>query len=239
MKRFPLFTMVVLLLSAAGGLHGEAAAADGGYVVGRDSRGMYLQTDRDGGWTIPREDQNLFSPGERGTYTRGEDPGGRFIRVGDKVKLYLDAGGAGRPSTAGGAAKEPGTVSTPGETRVVVKGNQVLVPVLLGHAGREIEVLLLLDTGASITTIDRAALKKLPIETSEKARLLVPGGQTVDADLVRLGYLKVGPHKRAGLEAAVIDHRGPAVDYQGLLGMNFLKDVTYRLDLKRRVIRWQ
>lgn len=236
MRRVGLLAVAALCLGAAGALDPGKAAAEARYVVGRDSGGVYLQTERDGAWTIPPEDRHLFPIGEKGTYTRGEDGAGRYILVGGKVKLYLDGTAAGR--TAGVAARESGDRLPAGETRVVVKGNRVLVPVRIGHGGREIEVWLLLDTGASITTIDRAALKELPIASSGKAKLLVPGGETIEAEIVRLGHVKVGPHERRGVEAAVIDHRGPPLDYQGLLGMDFLKDVDYRLDMKRRLIRW-
>jgi hypothetical protein len=30
-----------------------------------------------------------------------------------------------------------------------------------------------------------------------------------------------------------MDHKGPTVDYQGLLGMNFLKEVDYKIDFQR------
>ena len=37
----------------------------------------------------------------------------------------------------------------------------------------------------------------------------------------------------------VIPHEGAPVNYSGLLGMNFLKNVQYAIDYQNQVIRWK
>jgi hypothetical protein len=37
----------------------------------------------------------------------------------------------------------------------------------------------------------------------------------------------------------IISHEGAPVNYSGLLGMNFLKNVAYSIDYKNQVIRWE
>jgi hypothetical protein len=37
----------------------------------------------------------------------------------------------------------------------------------------------------------------------------------------------------------IIPHEGAPVNYSGLLGMNFLKNVEYSIDYKNQVIRWK
>lgn len=216
------------------------ASADGNYYVGRDSGGMFFQTDNDGGWQIPRSDQPLFKIGETGTYTRGRDAGGSYFRLENHRKFYIDVGA--RSSSPAATAQPPQKQPLPSsvkETKVAVKGNQVLVPVVLGYGGQEVQVALLLDTGASITTLNRDAVRKFQLQQPHKAKLIVPGGKTIDADVVQLSYIKVGPHKIPNLHAGIIDHKGMPVEFQGLLGMNFLKEVDYKIDFERQVIIWR
>lgn len=129
-------------------------------------------------------------------------------------------------------------VSGARETRVTIDGNRVLVPVTLGYEQREIQTLLLLDTGASMTTLHQDVAEKLGIRQSRKVRAQVVGGKFIDFDLVRLDYIRVGPYDLKGANAGVIDHRGPEVSHQGLLGMNFLRNMRYSIDFEKKVIHW-
>jgi predicted aspartyl protease len=214
----------------------SSASADGTYHVGQDASGMYLQTDRDGGWTIPKNNQRYFRIGESGTYTRGTDAEGTYIKIGEKSKFYIDVNAVKSAADAGRERQPP---SSGRETRVAIKGNRVLVPATLGHSGREAQVTLVLDTGASITTLNRDAVKKFQFGKTRKGKLIVADGNTIDADLVQFNYIKVGPHRVANLHAGIIDHKGLSADYQGLLGMNFLKNVDYKIDFQRQVIIWR
>lgn len=127
------------------------------------------------------------------------------------------------------------------ETAVVIEGNKVLVPVVLGYKGTQTEVMLVLDTGASIIALHRAVADKLYIKEKDfkKAKLRVVGGTVIDTDIATLDSVKVGPHERKELIAGIIDHRGRSVSYSGLLGMNFLRGLEYSIDFKKQIIRWR
>jgi hypothetical protein len=214
--------------------------ADGTYYVGRDDGGVYFQTDQDGGWYIDILDMRHFKIGQKGTYSIKRDRNGTFMITDKKRKFYLDT-----------SAKEQLeheieeyndrqlNVSLKKVTKVVIKGNQVLVPVTIGYSGKKIEGLLLLDTGASIVALHRDFVEKLKIKDTQKTNLMVVGGKTITADVVKLDFVEVGKNKKTKLYAVIVDHIGPPVSYNGLLGMNFLSGLDYRIDFERRVIIWK
>ena len=124
------------------------------------------------------------------------------------------------------------------QTKVIIDGNRVLVPVTLANGGNELQTLLLLDTGASHMVIHRDIADQLSIFAQQKGRSQVAGGQIIQTEMGQLSYLKVGPIKMRNPHVIIIRHEGPAVGYKGLLGMNFLKNVQYNIDFQNQVIKW-
>ena len=57
--------------------------------------------------------------------------------------------------------------------------------------------------------------------------------------VVRFQYMKVGPYQIDHPMAMVIDHKTTEVNFDGLLGMDFLRNLNYRIDYDRQIIRWQ
>lgn len=139
---------------------------------------------------------------------------------------YRFVGESGRPEKNG--------------TPIAVEGNTVLVPVTLFLGSRSVQARMILDTGASITTITPQVAAQLDINLNQavSGAVQVVGGGFVEARGVRLDQVSVGPHARTKMNVAVIGNGNSRVPYDGLLGMDFLRGLHYHVDFRNRVINW-
>jgi clan AA aspartic protease (TIGR02281 family) len=126
-------------------------------------------------------------------------------------------------------------------TKIIVSKNQVLVPAMITYDREEVNVNLLLDTGATRTTINTEIADRLYIRLSKarKAKGQVVGGGIVEASVVKVDGFKVGPHSLHNQDIFVVPHEGSAVKFDGLLGMDVLGQFSYRIDLGKQVIIWE
>lgn len=127
-----------------------------------------------------------------------------------------------------------------GATPVVISGNSVLVPVTLSYRGNTVRVRLLLDTGASVTTISEAVAAQLGVQHGDTnpATGVLADGRRVDARWFVADSVGVGPKSASQLRTAILSRSGGA-GYDGLLGMDFLKKFRYQVDFDREVIDWK
>jgi hypothetical protein len=137
------------------------------------------------------------------------------------------------------AEPEPESEPLP-ETRVIIKDNKVFVPVTLGYENNEIETTLIFDTGAGSIILHANVAQQLGIEQGQASQGEGVGGIKIATRTTRLSFVQVGPHRKENLRADIIAYDGTAdADYNGLLGMNFIRGLKYTIDFDEQVIRWR
>jgi clan AA aspartic protease (TIGR02281 family) len=121
-------------------------------------------------------------------------------------------------------------------TKVSIKGNQVLVPVTVAYRGKEVKATFLLDTGATTCTISPDLANRLEINPEDADASLAQGvgGSVFLVGHTKLEYVVVGPNRKYDIDVSVI----PSGRQDGLLGMNFLRELRYHVDFNSHTIRW-
>lgn len=217
------------------------ASVGGTYVIGRDDQGVYLVTDRGKSWYIDRKDRKFFKVGEKGTYTVGSDSKGTYLTAGKHRKFYVGKVSEAQMQREIDAYQKKQVASRKNryETRVQVIGNQVLVPVTIWSGYRKIEAQLLLDTGASITVLHRDVADRLKLKPVKKGLAQVVGGGKIPMAVAVVKKMETGGVSKTNMYAGIIDYQGGAVPHQGLLGMDFLQGMKYKIDYQKQTIQWQ
>ncbi|MGV8058176.1 MAG: TIGR02281 family clan AA aspartic protease [Smithellaceae bacterium] len=126
-------------------------------------------------------------------------------------------------------------------TKIIVRGNQVLVPAILIYGSREVNVHLLLDTGATATAIHDEIAGQLYINLykAKKAKGEVVGGAVIEASIIRMDILKIGPHTIRNMDIFIVPYNGASAKFDGLLGMDVLGKLSYKIDFAKQVIIWE
>lgn len=141
-------------------------------------------------------------------------------------------------SKAEAAAKQDDLTDT--ETKIAIIGNTVIVPVKLSYRLFDTEALLVLDTGATNTVLHQEIALRLHVtgfDAIGKARLA--GGTVITTRKLKLNSVKLGPVEKKDLDVQFIEYKGTSVPYQGLLGMDFLRDMKYNINFNKQVIEWK
>jgi len=125
-------------------------------------------------------------------------------------------------------------------TKVTILGNQVFVPVTFANGDVVAQAVLLLDTGATVTSISPGIAGQLNIDLTRTKKTIgqVVGGGLLEVRRVKLAYIMVGPYTKTDLDVAIIEHKGPPIRYDGLLGMNFLRGLKYSINFDEQTINW-
>lgn len=125
-------------------------------------------------------------------------------------------------------------------TNVIIVGNQVLVPVTLRNGSIAVQVWLVLDTGASLTTIHEDVAARLNIDwNSTRGRSVrIADGSQVATRSVVLDSITVGSKTSSPAEVSIMPFRGEKGKAEGLLGMNFLRDHRFHIDFANQLLHW-
>jgi hypothetical protein len=125
-------------------------------------------------------------------------------------------------------------------TLVRVVNSQVLVPVTLHNGYQEVQATLVLDTGCSTTTISGKLADRLGIDPArtKAGTSRVADGRLVPTRMTLIRQLSVGPKSKSSLEVSIMASGGLQELADGLLGMNFLRDFRYQIDMAGQRIHW-
>lgn len=233
MKCLGLFFLIACIVS----IHHFAAA--GTYYIGKDDQGVYLYTSEHGYWRFDPKHAQRLTIGAEGMYSVVTSQSEVYIRTDRFGDFSVDPEQYEQTRRAIRNYNQEQRQATINETKVIIKGNQVLVPVMIGYGTAETEALLLLDTGASGTLLHREIANALSIREIGQTEIMVVGGKKIPTGVAKLSYIQVGPHKKQGVCAGIIDQKGSAVVHQGLLGMDILGGLKFQVDFERQVISWK
>ena len=122
-------------------------------------------------------------------------------------------------------------------TSIVITGNQVIVPVEFEYKGRQKQLQLLLDTGASMTVIHAQALGNFNAKGLKSSLAQVAGGALVKTWDLPLREFSFGPYIYSTKQVMVMEHAGES-NIDGLLGMDVISITDYKIDFSKQRILW-
>lgn len=124
-------------------------------------------------------------------------------------------------------------------TSVAITGdNQILVPVTLGYLGKTVQANLLLDTGANVTTIHDNIAEQLGIIGGRRGSMVVAGGDKIKTRHLPIDFITVGSKTIPKPWITVLTYTGKEAPFDGLLGLDFLRQFKYIIDFEKSVIIW-
>lgn len=121
-------------------------------------------------------------------------------------------------------------------TSVTINNNQILVPVLIKHQGKTIEIKMILDTGCTQFTITPEIANILGINQlgAQQGKAKIADGSEVPVYFANADSITVGPKTKRNVKMnIVINNKG-----MNLLGMEFLGDFPHMINTKSQEIVW-
>jgi hypothetical protein len=142
----------------------------------------------------------------------------------------------------GGAESGSATSAVPkGQPRVTsirIVDNQIIVPVVFKNKRRTVKANMILDTGASVTTLysKLAADLRLNKNKHKKVRSVSANGASTTTRLTRVDAIEVDGKKHTKSEVLIMPHSNIGAD--GLLGNSYLRHFSFTIDYEKQLLRW-
>lgn len=100
----------------------------------------------------------------------------------------------------------------------------------------KVEVMMMVDTGATLTVISKEVAERLEIDydkLKEDVKLIGVSGQSLSAKFIILKSIKIGDVEGKNIEAVIVKDK-TFKDVDGFLGMSFLKKFSFSMDKKKQ-----
>jgi len=124
-------------------------------------------------------------------------------------------------------------------TRISIVNNVIIVPVLFKNKGRKVKARMILDTGASITTLYAGLASQLHLNKNKltKAMSINANGVPSDSLLTKVDHIEVDNKILANSEVVIIPSHSK-IGADGLLGNSFLRFFNFTIDYEKQLLRW-
>ena len=120
--------------------------------------------------------------------------------------------------------------------KIKIKKTHVIVPVKITIAHKKIKLKLLLDTGSNKTLLYERALKGFNLRNHKVVSVQQASGSVVGTKEITLTKLEVGKTKEEEMTALVLAFQSSRVEYDGLLGTDFLLKHRYVIDYDKQLL---
>ena len=124
-------------------------------------------------------------------------------------------------------------------TRFNIVNNQIIVPVVFRNNGRIVTAKMILDTGASVTTIYAKLASELNLGKNKLTivKSTSANGSKTDTFMTKVDLIEVNDQLQANAEVIYMPVRSD-FGADGLLGNSFLQLFNFTIDYNNRLIRW-
>jgi len=121
-------------------------------------------------------------------------------------------------------------------TKINIVDNQIFVPVTIGNNGKQTTIHMLLDTGCSQTTIPYKYLDTVDVQYNRIITSTLADGSKVKGNEAVIDFMRVGAKKQD--KVTVTGQEIAGSKNSGLLGLDFLKSNSFKVDFENRFIIW-